>query len=57
MTYETNERGERLYYCLACLDKGWVHPVIDGKPDYSHVRRCSCKAVISKQQNKYRRSK
>lgn len=49
MTHETNEQGQRLYRCMKCLDMGWTHPVVDGKPDYGAVNRCSCRAVIEKQ--------
>lgn len=51
MTYEFNEQGQRLYYCLVCMDLGWVHPVVNGRPDYTHVRRCICKVAIEKQKD------
>ncbi len=28
--------------CPICLDRQWVHPQVDGKPDYSDIRRCVC---------------
>jgi hypothetical protein len=51
MSYEVNDQGQRLYYCLTCLDMGWVHPrKPDGSIDYAHVKRCDCKVPVEKQQ-------
>ncbi len=42
--YVFNERGQRLYYCLNCLDTGYIHPIKeDGRVDYSKAVKCSCR--------------
>ena len=47
-----NEQGQRLYYCLTCLDMGWVYPrKEDGSPDYSKAKRCECRAAIPEQKS------
>lgn len=31
-----------LIKCQICNDGGWVTPVVNGKPDYAHPKRCRC---------------
>jgi DNA replication protein DnaC len=41
---ETNmpPSGEQINHCQICFGAGWVHPVVNGKTDYSKVVNCKC---------------
>ncbi len=30
--------------CRACLDIGWLYPLVNGRPDFTNVRRCPCRS-------------
>lgn len=34
--------------CSVCGDSGWVHPVVNGKPDYRDALRCPCQAEVDR---------
>jgi hypothetical protein len=50
--YDADNNGTRLYYCLRCLDQGWIieRDPKTGKPIWNKTKRCDCKLQIDKQQ-------
>ncbi len=43
------ENSEPEYQCKICLDAGLVHPVVDGKTDFSQVIPCHCQKEVMKE--------